>query len=1141
MNQQLKNLYEASMTSPKLIKKGGEYTKKFLTWNLQQLKEGKTIYYADTTKLYNPITKRIIKRVFDKRSKVVKETKSFNAKFPNRQGSTIIKREGDYEEFYDPELWDETEGSYAFPNSLNEGEYLNEDEYIPNKLLDNFQGESVRVVIKFYEIDDRLEDPLYTSIFKDVSSGTIYDWITKRKNNPGHSGDYNYIINKIYNVPKPPSKFKNKIQSDYWRTLYKNKIKYDFWVNSDFRNIIACLLHNQIGCRLIITRQINITPVEIYQSFANGASHCVLQPIDNWINASMDKASTKKAKSRYVTFRNKLHTYTQKSGIEKIGYFDIYKNGVPQDKLQSLCDELQIKISIETPFNKDKYISHRSVKKPLKHFHYINSSQNHVEVVNQPIRENKGLTRFFKVIQQKKDKVKHNLSTCSFDDLDDVEYTHADLEKIKRELLDKNQYFIFGRNKNGISYIQTIDKIYRVGDKLRDTCREFEKEWNMESYKIDAIKNPDLQKFINKGTHFNGTTDFKELPDISNPSLRHDDMKKAYSQFSTSKYYDGFLGKITDFRRVDNFNEKGYYFIDSLDLSNSNPKFKFYNEKMGWFRNKNIYTDAELRFLRDVGGKFIVKYGAFGTKTRFKFSDDMLNKKHTIFKSNKKKINISYYALWVGKCASMNYNKSFCMYGTREYFNNIRDEHNHIVYDEVYNEATISYPKQQLKNLMHISGQITAYQRLVIMEQLLEMDESKIYRVCVDGIYYDDHQFKLNPVFQDKRDSMTFNNSPTENYLSNVFSNSGLDTEIEGIRMGNEREYYQSLLELGQGGSGKTYSNIRDYGLVDAIYIAPPWKLARATEKEIKLLEDCKIKVSVKHRILNMEFCEKLQEQYKVYIWDEVSQYTEREKEKILKIDGKHIFLGDLGYQLEPVIDEAGLSLIFMLQDDDLCHEVASIKNNSQNPKDKKALCKSCLGYIKRDKTHMKEFYKWCKTEGHFEMNHDNIDNVIVRTIDYRAKDCPKLQQLKIDLRKFIDKGRYSKNRLDIREQAIDHAKKYIKTISRGELQTIYKPTDLILASQHRHNSEYTNLFNTTEKYLVKNNTRDYNNGEIILHRPTEDIKVELTHGFTIHAIQGETIDNPHRLFIDTRNMFSDRMLYTAISRARNINQIFFI
>ena len=1128
MNQQLKNLYQNSSTAPKLIKKGGQYTKMFLKWNLQQLKTGKTIYYADSTKLYNPITKRIIKKVFDKRRIGDKETRSFLKKFPKRQGSTIVENVGDYEEFYDPSLWDDGEGTYK------DSPDLNAESYIPNLLLDKFQGKSVRVVIKFYKIQDRLEEPFYVDIFKEESKETpsIYTWITDRQSEGDSTGNYNYIINKIYTVPI--------VSNNQERIFFNNKIRFDFWVNSDYQNVIACLLHNQIGCRLIITEQINISPVEVFQSFVNGVTHCVLDPIAKWISSCMNKATNKRGKSRYVTLYNKLHTYTQKSGIEKIGYLDRYSKGVPQNQLQTLCDDLQLKISIETPFNYDKYISHRSVKKPLKHFHYINSSHNHVEVVNQPVRENKGITRFFKVIQHKLP-TENSLATCSYDDLDKTEYTFQDLQKIKQDLLDKNQYFIFTRNKNGISTIQTIDKIYRVGDDLRNTCRQFEKTWDIESYKIDAIKNPDLQKFINNGTHFNGTTDFKELPDIDNPSLRHDDMIKAYSQFDNSKYYDGFLGKITDFRKVDNYNEKGFYYIDELDLTNSNPKFKFYNEKMGWFRNKNIYTDAELRFLKDMKVKFIVKYGAFGTKTIFKFNDDMLNKKHTIFKQNNKEINISYYALWVGKCASLNYQKSFCMYGSEEYFSNIKDENNNILYDPLTNEGTISYNKKEVKNLMHIAGQITAYQRLVVMEQLLEMDYTKIFRVCVDGIYYDDHEFKLNKVFQDKRTSMTFNNSPTECYLSNVFHNSsGVNRQLSGIKLGNPRKYYTSQLELGQGGSGKTYTNIRDCGLIDAIYIAPPWKLARATEKEIKKLEDSKIKVSVKHRILNMEFCEKLQQQYKVYIWDEVSQYTETEKEKILEIDGKHIFLGDLGYQLEPVIDDSSLSITFMLKKDDLKHEVIKIRNNLLNPKDKKELNNACLRWLRKNNL-MKDYYNWCKLEGHVEMNQGGIENCIVRTIDYRAKDCPKLQRLKIDLRKFIDKGRYSKDRLLIRQQAVDHAKKYIKTISRDELQEIYKPTDLILASLHRHNKEYTHRFKHLEKYLIKNNTRDFNNGQIILHKPTDDVKVELTHGFTIHAIQGETIDNPHRLFIDTRNMFSDRMLYTAISRARNIDQIFFI
>ena len=102
-------------------------------------------------------------------------------------------------------------------------------------------------------------------------------------------------------------------------------------------------------------------------------------------------------------------------------------------------------------------------------------------------------------------------------------------------------------------------------------------------------------------------------------------MTKAYTQFKKSKYYNGFLGKITDFRKVNNYKEKGLYYIEDLDLSGCNEKFKLLNNSLVWFVNKNIYTDAELRALKENGGKFKVLSGAFGLKKHFDFNDDMIN------------------------------------------------------------------------------------------------------------------------------------------------------------------------------------------------------------------------------------------------------------------------------------------------------------------------------------------------------------------------------------------------------------------------------------------------------------------------------------------------------------------------------------
>ena len=58
------------------------------------------------------------------------------------------------------------------------------------------------------------------------------------------------------------------------------------------------------------------------------------------------------------------------------------------------------------------------------------------------------------------------------------------------------------------------------------------------------------------------------------------------------------MGKITDFRQVDNYDQKGMYYIRCIDLSNVGDNDKRLLAFLGWFEDQNIYTDAELTFLK---------------------------------------------------------------------------------------------------------------------------------------------------------------------------------------------------------------------------------------------------------------------------------------------------------------------------------------------------------------------------------------------------------------------------------------------------------------------------------------------------------------------------------------------------------------
>ena len=81
-------------------------------------------------------------------------------------------------------------------------------------------------------------------------------------------------------------------------------------------------------------------------------------------------------------------------------------------------------------------------------------------------------------------------------------------------------------------------------------------------------------------------------------------------------------------------------------------------------------------------------------------------------------------------------------------------------------------------------------------------------------------------------------------------------------------------------------------------------------------------------------------------------------------------------------------------------------------------------------------------------------------------------------------------------------------------------------------------MFPNLPKYMIKENTAKYNNNQIVFE-DIKNVKREHRHGFTIHSIQGETAR--HKLFIDIRKQKSLRMIYTAISRAEYLSQIYLI
>ena len=162
-------------------------------------------------------------------------------------------------------------------------------------------------------------------------------------------------------------------------------------------------------------------------------------------------------------------------------------------------------------------------------------------------------------------------------------------------------------------------------------------------------------------------------------------------------------------------------------------------------------------------------------------------------------------------CFMDNKTKSFDIAASKRFASTIeRSDDIDVYYNDTLQEATVKYKKEYSYHKKHICGQITAYQRLMLLDQLMKMDVDKVVRVCTDGIYYYDHQFELEPTFREKG-GMTFRNAPATEYLTSLMGENNEHLN-NNFNFGEKREFYMRECHIGPGGTGKTEAILKDAG-----------------------------------------------------------------------------------------------------------------------------------------------------------------------------------------------------------------------------------------------------------------------------------------------------------------------------------------
>lgn len=873
------------------------------------------------------------------------------------------------------------------------------------------------------------------------------------KNNPSIRGNYRIVITKNGQIVQDSNINIPDNISKWWNT----EARITFQVNSD--DMVWNATAGNVS--FIFTKETQLSTAYITQTFAdNTVKTCFFNPIIRYCQEKIDSCETKKTAKKYTATINKITGKQLKSGKRKDGYIQKYPNGVPQEAIRDLINDLHIGVDIFQPCAENPFLSFRPVKgDPRKVFNYINTRIDHVE----GMPEGKG--NFWGKVY------------C--DDYDYEIKTRNELNIMKNQFIKEKKPFIYGKDIYGITSIKTESEVFRIDNSYDEVTQEFVMEHKMYRYRVDRKENPYLVGFLQLGTHFNGTRDFQSLDnDNENWSDKgHIDMKAAYVNYDKSKYYNGFAMNFNDFRPMDNYNQRGFYLIRKINTDNVSSRVLKYMNKLSWFHNHNVYTQPELKCFADLGYKFEVVYGATSISgedinIRDWNDGDMVKTKAIIGDDNE----IPAYCKYVGSCARVSEKSHFYIHCSKEFAQTLADEKRNVFYNDIEGCARVEMDKAKHYTLTHFAAQITALQRIIMLEQLLKIPYEDVYRVCVDGIYLKKKgvNYQLVEPFRIKEeyDDMTWRNYECEHYLSNieVELEDGLHSAYQTIDMSISKHYYkEQVLIKGAGGTGKTYGLKTDKGLINCLYASPSWFLASKMDNQ-------KWTKSVHHRLEDQNRIARGIYNYGNIIVDECSMLTDNQRDEIMieadAAGARVFFLGDLDCQLPPVDGE-------MMRERDFEEIIEK---------------KYVFRFLKGDKLHELanmvrcNMWKWA--------------NVLMTQI-----------------------------------------KQHVKVITEEQLKQMYQPNDAIIAHSNKTCDTYTEMFKDMEKYKIlecKNvdGVEKYN-GEITLTKP-QKIKNELRHGFTVHSYQGAEVAIGNKLFIDG-SLNSTRLIYTAISRAKSIDQIYII
>jgi len=594
--------------------------------------------------------------------------------------------------------------------------------------------------------------------------------------------------------------------------------------------------------------------------------------------------------------------------------------------------------------------------------------------------------------------------------------------------------------------------------------------------------------------HYNETKDFVNIDAVDKDALRHIDMERAYARFYNCRHYAGFPGKITDFRECRGVNiafvrdNLGYYLIENLRMDGMDPAW------VRLFHHLCIYrTEGELLeddtvvsvplTLPSVELVWLHELGATFDILQGCWGTRIDFRFPQAFE-DKKDGTCRYYSKWTGQQKSFQTHSKIYMAGTEAFFGNILSH---------MRDKQTGLPTEQKTRVRYFSED----------EQTWEGD-ARVPRK---------HVGQGEGVIEYPKDRIL--------HLAHI---AGFITS------------YQRLAVLEQLFAMDFDKLVRV--CVDGIYFYDhPFEMNRQFNSKPDIhLGNAECHSYMTYRTWEGTAPPRFRESFHRELFLGAGGNGKTHRNLIDKGFVKPIYIAPSWKLARAKAKEYGCEVSVLARAYHPVHSLPIIKKHNVLIFDEASMISQ------REKLVLFDIYKhakliFCGDVGYQlppiagkPITRDGFDNIVTLTANHRFKDTGHYETC-MRMRNMIDEGAS-------KDQIRDFVKASYRNVGKDRVLELYDPAeDIILASKHLICHEWTSEF-PDNKWKCTEKNQLHAVGEIVLgERPKG--RYEKRHGFTIHSVQGETYEG--KIFIDIRNMFDLTMLYTAVSRARQSDQIHII